>query len=167
MGGEGVVATIAFKDPAKTSHCANPNFSPSVPPFRKLSHLLPPRMAPGATAPESSTTFHGASVRDYQGRSWLTPPAGTRPVDPSELSSYRCYVPTRCGGTIKNAHQKGVHCVRFFPDYGHLLLSAGLDGEVKCWDVARRKVMRVYKGHTAAVRDIAWSNDGSRFLSVR
>ncbi|GMH62152.1 hypothetical protein TrRE_jg13203 [Triparma retinervis] len=133
---------------------------------RKLSHLLPPRMAPGAVAPPSSTTFHGASVRDYQGRSWLSPPPGVRAVDTDDLSSHRSYVPTRCGGTIKGAHAKGVHCIRFSPTFGHMILSGGLDGDVKCWDVARRKLMRTYKGHTAAVRDVAWSGDGKRFLSV-
>eukprot|EP00520_Triparma_pacifica_P017978 CAMPEP_0118661674 /NCGR_PEP_ID=MMETSP0785-20121206/16418_1 /TAXON_ID=91992 /ORGANISM="Bolidomonas pacifica, Strain CCMP 1866" /LENGTH=612 /DNA_ID=CAMNT_0006555155 /DNA_START=131 /DNA_END=1965 /DNA_ORIENTATION=+ len=128
---------------------------------RKLSHLLPPRMAPGAVAGPSSTTFHGSSVRDYQGRSWIHPPSGVRPSD-----DHKCYVPTRCAGTIKNAHSKGVHAVRFFPGTGHLLLSAGLDGVVKVWDVKRRKVMRTYKGHTAAVRDVAWNGDGTRFVSV-
>ena len=100
-------------------------------------------------------------MRDYQGRSWITPPAGVRPS-----TGHKCYVPTRCKGTIKNAHAKGVHAVRFAPHYGHLLLSAGLDGDVKCWDVSRRKVMRTYKGHTAAVRDVAWNEDGTKFVSA-
>jgi pre-mRNA-processing factor 17 len=44
-------------------------------------------------------------------------------------------------------------------------LSAGLDGKCKVWSVAEKKVMRTYIGHTAAVRDVQFNLDGTKFLS--
>ncbi|GMH49402.1 hypothetical protein TL16_g00507, partial [Triparma laevis f. inornata] len=111
-------------------------------------------------AKKATTKFHGAQMYDYQGRSWMAPPSGIHASD-----DHQCYIPKKCVHTFNNAHAKGVHAIRFFPKTGHLLLSAGLDGIVKIWNVATKKLMRVYDGHTAAVRDICFSNDGSKFLT--
>lgn len=132
---------------------------------RKMSHLLPPRLAEDAVAIESTTTFHGAEEVDYRGRSWTSPPAGVKGVDAFDMEDHACYVPKKCVFRF-TGHEKGVHRIRLFPRTGHLLLSAGLDGACKVWSVEQRKCMRTYNGHSAAVRDVQFNNDGSKFVSA-
>lgn len=43
----------------------------------------------------------------------------------------------------------------------------GLDGRVKIWDaVGSYKCMRTYLGHSKGVKDINFTNDGRKFVSV-
>eukprot|EP01103_Thecamoeba_quadrilineata_P016920 TRINITY_DN5820_c0_g1_i2.p1 TRINITY_DN5820_c0_g1~~TRINITY_DN5820_c0_g1_i2.p1 ORF type:complete len:538 (-),score=81.54 TRINITY_DN5820_c0_g1_i2:98-1711(-) len=108
---------------------------------------------------ETKSIFHGKSLHDYQGRTYIDAP--------SELKTgpHECFIPKKLIHTWVG-HTKGVSAIRFFPRSGHLLLSAGLDSKVKLWDVYNdRQCLRTFKGHQKAVRDICFSNDGRRFLS--
>lgn len=110
---------------------------------------------------DATSVFHGDSLVDYQGRSWMSPPAGVRSDDGDHTS----YIPKKCTKKY-TGHTKGVQAIEFFPGTGHLLLSASLDGTCKLWDVyGDRNVRRTFTGHSEAVRSINLSKDGSRFLS--
>jgi len=147
----------------------NRNFDKMV--ERKMAHLLPPRLDgedADSMASTPSSKFHRSEEEecDYRGRSWLVPPSEYREsVEFGDVEHHRCYVPKKCVGRLVG-HNKGVHRIRLFPGTGHLLLSGGLDGKCKVWSVAKKQVMRTYIGHTAAVRDVQFNNDGTKFLSA-
>lgn len=133
---------------------------------RKMSHLLPPRLeGENPNAIEAKTTFHGTEEVDYRGRSWIEPPSGVKGVDEHDVDDHACFVPKKCVARF-TGHEGGVHRIRLFPRTGHLLLSAGLDGSCKVWSVSERKCMRTYVGHSAAVRDVQFNNDGTKFVSA-
>ncbi|CAM9740855.1 unnamed protein product, partial [Hapterophycus canaliculatus] len=133
---------------------------------RKISHLLPPRHNRDTESKAARSTFHGKAQHDYQGRSWMAPPAGARSVEEEGEDVHKCFTPKKCIHRY-TGHTKGVQAIAFFPGYGHLLLSASMDGSVKIWDVnGGRGQRRTYQGHSAAVRDVQFSNDGKQFLSA-
>lgn len=133
---------------------------------RKMAHLLPPRMeGEHPEALEPVTRFHGAEETDYRGRSWISPPSGLRGADLHDTEDHACFMPKKCVSRM-TGHEKGVHRIRLFPRTGHLLLSAGLDGQCKVWSVETKKVMRTYIGHAAAVRDVQFNHDGTKFVSA-
>jgi pre-mRNA-processing factor 17 len=142
---------------------------------RKMAHLLPPKVAGDDQPMEpTKTTFHGESETDYKGRSWMAPPPGMSsvlsltPTIQEKMDDHKCFVPKKCVHRY-TGHNKGVQRIRLFPKTGHLLLSAGLDGKCKIWstgEAGQRKVMRTYEGHKAAVRDVQFNHDGSRFVSA-
>lgn len=112
----------------------------------------------------NQTIFHGKEEKDYQGRSWVEAPRDGPPQATS------CFLPKRHIHTW-SGHTKGVAAIRFFPSTGHLLLSAGLDGKAKIWDVTGGvgkdwNCMRTYLGHSKGVRDAWFSSDGARFVTT-
>eukprot|EP00611_Tribonema_gayanum_P023120 TRINITY_DN4806_c0_g1_i1.p4 TRINITY_DN4806_c0_g1~~TRINITY_DN4806_c0_g1_i1.p4 ORF type:complete len:349 (-),score=118.10 TRINITY_DN4806_c0_g1_i1:76-1122(-) len=82
------------------------------------------------------------------------------------VGDHQAFPPKKCIHRW-TGHTKGVQAIEFFPGFGHLILSGSMDGKCKVWDVlGDRQARRTYSGHSAAVRDVKFSNDGRRFLSA-
>lgn len=112
------------------------------------------------------TSVLHAKGTDYLGRSYMHIPQDlgvklTR--DPGETE---WQVPTRKAHTY-TGHTGGVNALSLFPKSGHLLLSCGNDSKIKLWDIYhKRELLRSYSGHSRAVKDICFNNDGTKFLSA-
>ncbi|KAH9843266.1 Pre-mRNA-processing factor 17 [Teratosphaeria destructans] len=126
------------------------------------------------SADKETTTFEGTQQYDYQGRTYMHVPKDLD-VDLTsdfESLSLKCYSPKKLIHTFhtkqgKNAHDRALTTLRFFPNSGHLLLSAGADGKVKLWDVYHdRELLRTYSGHTKSVVDVDFTPDGTKFVSA-
>ncbi|ORY90399.1 WD40-repeat-containing domain protein [Syncephalastrum racemosum] len=123
---------------------------------------------PERKIPETSesTTFHGVSETDYLGRTYMAVPHDIDVNLLGEPGTQDCFIPKRCIHTWEG-HARGVSAIRFLPKSAHLLLSGGMDNQIKIWDVYHdRSLLRTISGHSKAVRDLAFNNDGSKFLSA-
>lgn len=109
--------------------------------------------------------FHGESMYDYQGRTYMHIPTDAGTNLRGEPGSQQCFIPQTCIHTF-TGHTKAVHAVRLFPQSGHLVLSGSMDTKVKLWDVYHQgNCLRTFLGHAKGVRDVRFNNDGRQFLS--
>lgn len=83
----------------------------------------------GAYGQESSV-FHGKSMTDYQGRTYMSPPIAEAPTLLSEAGAQDCFIPKVCIHTW-TGHTQGVSVIRLFPGSGHLMLSGSMDTKIK------------------------------------
>ncbi|CAD8171248.1 unnamed protein product [Paramecium pentaurelia] len=103
---------------------------------------------------------HVSQTEQFGGRQFIAPPPELKYVD------HTCYIPKRCIQTF-HGHTKGVQVCKFFPKFGHLMLSGSLDHKIKMWDIiGNKQCVRTYYGHQGALRDLNFSNDGRTFLSA-
>ncbi|KAF2102692.1 WD40 repeat-like protein [Rhizodiscina lignyota] len=120
----------------------------------------------GDNGSKETSEFHGEEMYDYQGRTYMHVPQDLGIDLRGDISSLQCYHPKRQIHTFKG-HTGPINQMRFFPSSGHLLLSASADCKVKLWDVYHeRSLLRTYSGHSKSVNDIAFNNDGTRFLTA-
>ncbi|TKA32463.1 hypothetical protein B0A50_01571 [Salinomyces thailandicus] len=126
------------------------------------------------SAETETSVFEGTQQYDYQGRTYMHVPQDLDVDLTSEFESLslKCYTPKKLIHTFrsqsgKEAHDRPLTALRFFPTSGHLLLSAAADGRVKLWDVYHeRELLRSYTGHTKSVVDLDFCPDGTRFLTA-
>ncbi|OIW28110.1 pre-mRNA-processing factor 17 [Coniochaeta ligniaria NRRL 30616] len=114
---------------------------------------------------EETTTFHGDSEYDYQGRTYMHVPLDLDVDLRKDVGSITNYIPKKLVHTWKH-DTNAVTSLQLFPNSGHLLLSGGADSTIKIWDVYhQRQLLRTYSGHSKAIRDLSFNNEGTRFLS--
>ncbi|OQV19359.1 Pre-mRNA-processing factor 17 [Hypsibius exemplaris] len=114
---------------------------------------------------DETSQLHLKEPYDYMGRSFLHVPQDVGVNLRSEEAPDKCYIPKSLLHTW-SGHNRGVAAIRWFPKSAHLLLSAGMDSKVKLWNVyGDRECVRTYTGHRQAVKDVAFNNSGSQFLS--
>ncbi|KAL7422565.1 hypothetical protein Q5752_003213 [Cryptotrichosporon argae] len=119
-------------------------------------------------AREEKSIFHGKELTDYAGRTYMHIPTDVdvklNPADGAPAPN--AYLPERCIHTW-TGHNKGVASIKLFPKSGHLLLSGSMDTKIKLWDVYHEgNCLRTFMGHSQAVKDVAFNNAGTQFLSA-
>jgi len=77
----------------------------------------------------------------------------------------KCYIPTSVFIALQDKIKVSIRFVSF-QGWDTLLLSAGLDGKCKVWSVKKKQGMHTYVGHLAAVRDVQFNHDGTKFVSA-
>ncbi|KAF2402894.1 WD40 repeat-like protein [Trichodelitschia bisporula] len=129
-------------------------------------------LAPMATdyAPEEAgetSEFLGSSMYDYQGRTYMHVPLDLDIDLRGDTSNIKNYVPKKEVFAWRQQKGSAITQMRFFPDSGHLLLSATASGKVSLFDVYHnRELLRTYSGHTKRCNDICFNNDGTEFLTA-
>lgn len=114
---------------------------------------------------DETTTFHGESEYDYQGRSYMHVPQDLGISLRKEVGSITNFIPKKLIHVWKG-HTDSITSVRMFPNSGHLMLSGSADTTVRIWDVYhQRQLLRTYKGHNKALSDICFNISGTQFLS--
>lgn len=88
---------------------------------------------------QERTISHQQQEKDYMGRSYMYVPTDLDVRLDKEVGSFDCYAPKRIVHTW-TGHSKGVNAIRFFPNSGHLLLSASQDCRIKVKTTARTAV---------------------------
>ena len=110
----------------------------------------------GAVGQEASV-FHGKSMTDYQGRTYMHPPLAEAPHLANEAGSDETFIPKACVHTW-TGHTQGVSAIRLFPDTGHLLLSGSMDTKIKvCTASLSLRVINEHIVGLALGRLYAWS----------
>lgn len=112
-----------------------------------------------ATAPAEVAAPPAASTPEVDATS--RPP---RPAETAGSSAFTSDRPMQLVHTL-NAHRDTVQSLAFL-DNGNQLVSAGLDGDIKIWDVASGRLLRTLKGHRRSVNAVAVSPDGRLLASA-
>ena len=87
------------------------------------------------------------------------------PVDYKQTFG-KCYIPERNVQSWNTSNKEGFQIAKYFPKSGHFILTGTPEGKCLLYDVmTNRSLTHTYVGHTKAVRDICFSNDGKNFLS--
>jgi pre-mRNA-processing factor 17 len=83
-----------------------------------------------STFGQETSIFHGRSLTDYQGRTYMAPPLAAAPHLTYEGGEQECFIPKACIHTF-TGHTAGVSVIRTFPKTGHLMLSGSMDKKIK------------------------------------
>ncbi|KAL8682629.1 MAG: hypothetical protein Q9186_001316 [Xanthomendoza sp. 1 TL-2023] len=112
-----------------------------------------------------TTQFEGTALSDYQGRSYMHVPLDLDVDLRAESGTRKNYIPKKLIHTFRG-HSKAINALRFFPNHGHLLLSASADTKVKLWDLYHdRELLRTYSGAQKAITDATFDSTGGHFLT--
>ena len=97
---------------------------------KRIAESRKKTQAKRSTFGQETSIFHGKSLIDYQGRTYMHPPLAVAPHLTSEPGQQECFIPKACVHTF-TGHTQGVSVIRTFPKTGHLMISGSMDTKIK------------------------------------